>query len=106
MLEKEIEILTEDVDETIEFIKNKCDDETLLWMSEVFEEIIEKTQSKELLQTLLERSNKVVDEDDRKEILQEVVYAEGHLNNVWKTKAYVIKKLSWSTFEVFSRKKT
>lgn len=82
MLEKEIEILTEDVDETIEFIKNKCDDETLLWMSEVFEEIIEKTQSKELLQTLLERSNKVVDEDDRKEILQEVVYAEGHLNNV------------------------
>lgn len=79
---KEIEILIEDVDETIEFIKNKCDDETLLWMSEVFEEIIEKTQSKELLQILLERSNKVVDEDDRKEILQEVGYAEGHLNNV------------------------
>lgn len=51
-------------------------------MSEVFEEIIEKTQSKELLQALLERSNKVVDEDDRKEILQEVGYAEGHLNNV------------------------
>lgn len=82
MLKKEIEILTEDVDETIEFIKNKCDDETLLWMSEVFEEIIEKTQSKELLQTLLEQSNKVVDEDDRKDILQEVGYAEGHLNNV------------------------
>lgn len=76
---KEIEILSEDIDETIEFIKNKCEDDTLFWMSEVFEEIIEKTQSKELLASLLERANKVVDEEKQREILHEIGYAEGHL---------------------------
>lgn len=76
---KEVEILTEDINETIEFVKHKCDDHTLFWMSEVFEDIIEKTKSKELLQVILERANRVIDENNRKEILKEVKYAEGHL---------------------------
>ncbi|MBU0279123.1 hypothetical protein [Gemella sp. zg-1178] len=76
---KEVEILTEDINETIEFVKNKCDDYTLFWMSEVFEDIIEKTKSKELLQVILERANRAIDENNRKEILKEVEYAKGHL---------------------------
>lgn len=76
---KEVKILTEDITESIDFIKKKCNDNTLFWMSEVFEEIIEKTQSKELLQVILERANKVVDENKRKEILKEAEYAKGHL---------------------------
>lgn len=76
---KEVGILTKDINETIEFVKNKCDDHTLFWMREVFEDIIEKTKSKELLQVILERANRVIDENKRKEILKEVEYAEGHL---------------------------
>lgn len=59
---KAIKIFTSNVSETIDFIRNECSDEEFYWLSEIFEELAEKTQSKELIQALRERLAKVVPE--------------------------------------------
>ncbi len=56
------EILSENIDDAIRFINNTCTDEELFWLSEVFEDIAEKTQSKELIQALRNRLAKVTPE--------------------------------------------
>ena len=50
-----IEMFTKDVATTIMFLQNDCDDEELYVLSEIFEEIVEKTQSKEIISTLRSR---------------------------------------------------
>lgn len=47
-----IKAFTRDVDQTIAFFRNECTDEELYWLSEIFEEIVDKAQSRELLETL------------------------------------------------------
>ena len=46
---KEIEILSEDIPSTIEFLKTECTSDEYSWISEVIEELAAKTQSKELV---------------------------------------------------------
>lgn len=48
--EQEIDILSEDIPSTIEFLKNECTAEEYSWISEVFENIVEANPNKELLQ--------------------------------------------------------
>lgn len=50
-----IKVFTRDVDQAIAFFRDECTDEELYWLSEIFEEIIDKTQSRELLETLRNR---------------------------------------------------
>lgn len=47
---EEIAVLTEDVDGTIEYLKNDCTENEYSWISEVIDDIIEATKSKELLE--------------------------------------------------------
>ena len=47
---KEIEILTEDIPSTINYLKNDCTDEEYSWISEVIDDVVEKVPSKELVQ--------------------------------------------------------
>ena len=54
-----IELSTNDVAATIMFLQNDCDDEELYFLSEIFEEIVEQTQSKELVSVLRSRLAKV-----------------------------------------------
>ena len=46
-----IEIFTKDCAKTIKFFQKDCTYEEFYWVSEIFEEIAEKTQSKELIST-------------------------------------------------------
>ena len=46
---KYVEILSADIDKSIEFFLHDCTDEEFYWLSEIFEEIAEKTQSKQLI---------------------------------------------------------
>ena len=46
---QEIEILSEDIPSTIEFLKNECTAEEFSWISEVFTDIVEKHPCKELV---------------------------------------------------------
>ena len=60
--EEMTEILSEDISATIHFFQNVCTDEELYWLGSVFEDVAEKTQSKELIQVLRNRLAKVTPE--------------------------------------------
>ena len=66
---KEIEVLTSDLDTAICFIQRECTDEELFWMSEIFDDMIQKTRSAELLTSLGKRVEDVQDEKQRAEII-------------------------------------
>ena len=76
---KETEILTRDITQTINFIEYECDDETFCWVSEVFEEVAEITQSKEFVVAIKRRAEKVVDMEERRSVQVDVRYAEDSL---------------------------
>lgn len=49
MLEKYVDILSADIEKSIDFFLHDCTDEEFYWLSEAFEEIADKTQSQELI---------------------------------------------------------
>lgn len=61
--EKMSAILSKNTSETIRFFNTECTDEEFFWLSEIFEEVAEKTQSKELVQALRDRLAKVTPEN-------------------------------------------
>ncbi|MBR3746954.1 MAG: hypothetical protein IKP64_10725 [Selenomonadaceae bacterium] len=73
---KEIEILTRDISQTINFIENECDDDTFCWIGEVFDEVADRTQSKEFVDAIKRRATKVVDDKERRSVEVDVRYAE------------------------------
>lgn len=94
-----IKLFTTDVNATIMFLQNDCDDEELYFLSEIFEEIVEQTQSEELVAALRSRLAKVTPENYNqqnfksehmrkwvdyneyvKSIEEEINYAEGRIN--------------------------
>ena len=58
-----IKLFTTDVNATIMFLQNDCADEELYFLSEIFEEIVEQTQSKELVSVLRSRLAKLTSEN-------------------------------------------
>ena len=92
-------MFTKDVAATINLLQNECDDEELYCLSEIFEEIVEQTQSEELVAALRSRLAKVTPENYNqqnfksehmrkwvdyneyvKSIEEEINYAEGRMN--------------------------
>ena len=63
---------TVDMPISIEFIKTDCADEELFWLSEIFEDIAEKTHSSEFIQCIRERAAQVENPEWRAEIQQEI----------------------------------
>ena len=55
-------ILSEDIIATLHYFENECTDEEFYWLGAVFEDVAEKTQSKELIQVLRNRLTKVTPE--------------------------------------------
>ena len=55
-------ILSEDIIATLHYFENECTDEEFYWLGAVFEDVAEKTQSKELIQVLRNRLAKVIPE--------------------------------------------
>ena len=95
-----IELFTKDVAITIMFLQNDCDDEELYFLSEIFEEIAEKMQSKELISAWRSRlasvnpdnynqqtfkatfMRKYIDFNEYvKDIAMEIDYAEGRIED-------------------------
>lgn len=73
--EVEIPAFTKDIGKTIEFIK-MCSLDELLWLGEIFEEIVEKTQSKEFIATLREMVQKFPDGEQKDRLIYEINWAE------------------------------
>ena len=59
---KEIEILSEDIPSTIEFLKNECTADEYSWISEVIDAVVDKVPSKELVQCYTELMAKFPEE--------------------------------------------
>ena len=55
-------ILSEDIVATLHYFETECTDEEFYWLGAVFEDVAEKTQSKELIQVLRNRLTKVTPE--------------------------------------------
>ncbi len=78
---KEIKLFSENIVATIDFVLSECSDKQLYYMSEVFEEIAQKTQSHEFLHALEERVKSVADLSEAEEISQEIEYAKGQIDD-------------------------
>lgn len=67
--EEEIDILSSNVDETIEFIKSRCTADEFVWLSEVFEEVAEKTHSYDFINCLYDVTKKYPEETRKYNII-------------------------------------
>ena len=74
--DKETEILSRDIKQTIHFIENECNDETFCWIGEVFDDVADITQSQEFIVAIKNRAEKIIDEKDRKHVEVDIRYAE------------------------------
>lgn len=79
--QRETEFLAADIQATIQFLKTECTPEEFTWMSEVFEDLIERTQSRELFAVLKETSEKYREETAQYHIEYSLKAAECFLND-------------------------
>ena len=63
--EKEVEILSRDINETILFMDTDCTADEFSWISEIFDEIVKKTQSREFIDCLCRVAKKYPDECEK-----------------------------------------
>ncbi len=70
--EQEVAAVCEDIPAAIAFIENECTDEELWWLGEVFDDIMEKTLSKEFLAALRRRAERVEDPKYKSDILEDI----------------------------------
>ena len=59
---EEIQILAEDIPSTIEYLKNDCTADEFVWISEIIDDIAEKTKSRELVECYKNLMNKYSEE--------------------------------------------
>ena len=96
---KYIDVIAADIDKSIEYFLHECSEEEFYWLSEAFEEIAEKMQSKELISAWRSRlasvnpnnynqqtfkaafMRKYIDFNEYvKDIAMEIDYAEGRID--------------------------
>ena len=77
---EEIEILGEDVDATISLLQNECTAEEFSWISEIIDNLAERTRSRELVQAYKNLTDKFPEECKESNILESIKFAENALN--------------------------
>lgn len=77
---KEIEILTRNLDDTINYLDNECTADEFSWISEVFDELVEATQSRELIACFYRLVDKYPDECKKYNIVSCLQLAENLLD--------------------------
>ena len=65
-----IDILSENITSTLNFFNTECADEEFYWISEIFEDIAERTQSKELIDVLYSRLATISPENHNQKFFQ------------------------------------
>lgn len=64
-----IALFSKDIEKTILFIKTECTGDEFVWLSEIFEEIAEQTQSKDFINCLYETAKKFPKETEQYNII-------------------------------------
>jgi hypothetical protein len=78
---QEISVLSEDVPGTIAFLKSECTASEYSWMSEVIDDLVAKTQSRELVEVYKSLMTKFPEECETYNIAGSVQFAEEALDN-------------------------
>ena len=79
-IKAEIELISRNLQETVQFLDNDCTAEQLIWLSEVFEEISAKLQSWEFIDALKRAADRFPEESKRYRICDFISFAEGELS--------------------------
>jgi len=53
-----IELLSKDIDSTVSFLNDECSESQFIWMSEIFDEVAERTKSKDFISVLRKTAKK------------------------------------------------
>lgn len=78
---KLIALITENIDESIKFLDNDCTADQFSWLSEVFDEIAEITQSHAFIDALKRLAAKYPEETEKYNILSFIESAEGAIED-------------------------
>lgn len=70
--QSEVDAICADMPAAIDFILNECTDEELYWLSEVFEDIADRTRSAEFVDCLQKRVQRVENPEWKQSILDEI----------------------------------
>lgn len=62
---EEIKVLTEDIPSTIEYLKNDCTADEFVWISEIIDDLAEKTRNRELMECYKSLMGKFPEESKR-----------------------------------------
>ncbi|MBR6133835.1 MAG: hypothetical protein IKQ29_03875 [Bacilli bacterium] len=76
---KELEIVTENINDTIKYLQTECTAHEFTWLSEIFREIVERCPSKEFVNELYKLSEKYPDETKEYNIMSFIDEAAGYL---------------------------
>ena len=74
--DKEVEILARNLNDTINFLDNECTADELSWISEVFDDLVKVTQSRELIACLYRVAAKYPEEDKKYYVVRHIQLAE------------------------------
>ncbi len=77
---KEIEILSQDIPSTIEYLKNECTTDEYGWISEIIDDFAENTQSKEVIEAYKNLMIKYPDEYKKHNVSSSIKFAEDALD--------------------------
>ena len=77
---EEIDTICEDLPAAIRFILSGCSDEEIQWLSEVFDDVMEKTRSLDFLNCIRQRVQAVKDDGRRAELLEDIKTAEEYID--------------------------
>lgn len=78
--QEEAEILSRHIDDTIYFLENECTADEFSWLSEVFDDVAERTRSWEFVDCLYRIADKYSEELSDTHIVGNLKYAEDALN--------------------------
>ena len=79
--DEEIEILSRNMEETIAFLENECTADDLIWISEVCDDVVDKTQSREFVDCLYRIAKKYSSETKGYSIVESIEFAESILGS-------------------------
>ncbi len=77
---KLVNLIDEDINGAIDYIKTDCTGDEFIWLSEFFEEVIEKTLSQDYIDTLRIIAKKYPEEDKKYKISAEIDYVQSRLD--------------------------
>ena len=83
IVNEEIDILCEDMNETVRYLNEECTEDGFSWIREVMEDVAEKTQSLEFVEALYTLAEKYPEETKKYNIMPCIEGSKGVLKQLW-----------------------